>query len=648
MMRTADSESTPRVWDRSRTLTDWQCPRRRYWGYEFDGRGITNPHTSLELTLGIAVHDALALLATQQLKTTVDIDLVAEAARQQVADAIIEGATVDVAVFAAEQGALVEGLLRGFYRHVWPRLLRDYPNIVLIEPELEYPVGDTIFMSKPDLVLGDTQGDLHIIEYKTTSTKKEEWITSWETAVQVHAQARAVGHVHGTTPLDTTVVGLYKGYCLTPETPVLTADLRWIPVGDLKVQDHLAAFEEQAGNNRSGGKALRNWQDATVTRTGRQTLPCYQIVLSDGTQFTCTGQHKWLTAQEGQGMGSAKWTTTEDLTCKHRIVKIIEPWKGLGEFEPYDAGYLAGAFDGEGSLVTMQFDSGGKEYASLNLNFTQNPNQMLVQMKRLCDKYGITWSGNQRTSGRRSETMQMYGKIKLLSLLGKIRPARLLPKLDFNRLGMIKHLPVRPVRVVEKRFVGPREVVTLETSTGTFIANGFASHNSSYGKQNSPFCYGYLRAGNPPFTPDIWRYDYAAGYKRTPVWDKSGGVKQWVERMPDEVIAEQFPCTPPIHLNYELIDRWFTQRSLREKEMELTQQALAMPNLDPEMRQGLLDVTYPQHFSQCQPGYGHPCEFKRICHGNVTDPLNAGYQYREPHHAREMNQFQAEETSSDA
>src|SRR5258708_9057575 len=130
-----------RLYDRSRVTTDWQCPRKRFWQYEYAGKGIVSGNTNLELWLGITVHDGLAAIATQYLAGTVDIDAIAIAGRKQMYDSLMgtgEAFLQDEYNFACEQGALVEGLLRGFYRAVWPRLLGQYPIVRMIEQEIHY------------------------------------------------------------------------------------------------------------------------------------------------------------------------------------------------------------------------------------------------------------------------------------------------------------------------------------------------------------------------------------------------------------------------------------------------------------------------------------------------------------------------------
>lgn len=199
--------------DRSRTTTDWGCQRRRYLQYHYDGRGIVSGNIQLELFLGTTLHDALAAIAISHPNT--DIDLIASTAATQVVSTLTEanGNGDDSVLFAHEQASLIEGLLRGYFKVVWPRLIDTYPEIVAVEQEMTYKVGDRIvFMSKPDLILGDREGNWTYVEFKSTSSKKEEWINSWGTAVQVHSTVRAVEETLGKAPIATIVQGLYKGY----------------------------------------------------------------------------------------------------------------------------------------------------------------------------------------------------------------------------------------------------------------------------------------------------------------------------------------------------------------------------------------------------------------------------------------------------
>ena len=359
--------------DRSRIVTDWTCPRKRWWQYEFGGRGIQPDVTSLELFLGTALHDGFARIGDSHV-AGVDIDAIASQAQRDVFESLSatpvgEIPDPDTLTFAAEQAALVEGILRGFYRYGWPRLLQEGWKIVAVEREVLYSISAILkFMSKPDLILEDPEGNWWYVEFKSTSSKKSSWIDQWATAVQLHSSVEAVRETLGHEVTGVIVQGLYKGY-------------------------------------------------------------------------------------------------------------------------------------------------------------------------------------------------------------------------------------------------------------------------ESYGRQNSPFCYAYVRAGNPPFTQDQVRYDYQAGFRRQPVWERNGGVASWVAGMPDEILADQFPQVPPIFLKEELIADFFRQTHLREDEIAAGMAYIAAGGDLTSM----LNEVFPQRFDQCSPGWGRGCSYRRLCHGRVDDPLSQGYTYRVPHHQPEVD-----------
>lgn len=359
-----------RLIDRTRTVTDWKCPRARYWGYEYLGRGIVKKGTSLPLFMGILIHDAMAAIATlTQLGKPVPIDEIADAARLDMVKNLTD--SLDVVIpeameFACEQAALTEGIIRGVYKHVWPRLMEMYPKIVYVETEMEYLLSDGyVFMTKPDLIVEDREGELVYLEYKSTSSKQEKWIQSWDTAVQLHSSIKATEATTGRKPSYVQIVGMYKGY-------------------------------------------------------------------------------------------------------------------------------------------------------------------------------------------------------------------------------------------------------------------------ESYGKQSSPFCYAYKKFGNPPFTQDQVQYEYKAGFRRFATWELPGGTKGWVDSMPENVLANQFPMTAPILVNDDLVDAFFRQRLAREREIA---------NLPPDHNLYDLDSVFPQKFDQCVPSFGWSCEYKKLCHGRVDEPLQEGFELRTPHHARELEEL---------
>lgn len=388
-----------RLYDRSRVTTDWTCPRMRFLNYELEGKGIVPSLSAFPLWMGTTLHDGLSAIARDHLlpctgpetnglkwegAQPLGIDLIASTAEAQMRESLLANSSgvQEEVDFAFEQGALVEGILRGFYRHVWPRLIQEYPLILHIEEEMEFSHDGLLFMSKPDLVLAkEDRSEIVYVEYKSTSSKKEGWINSWETAVQLHSTIKAI-----------------------------------------------------------------------------------------------------------------------EATCHEKVDKVI----------------VQGLFKG----------------------------------------------------------------------------------------------------------------------------------GESYGKQNSPFCYLYERKGQPPFSKDEVLYSYRGGFKRTPVWERAGGVRAWVQEMPEDVLADQFPQAPPIFVKDELVSSFFRQRAWREKEIGLALDMLE--GLEGEEGRGLLDVAFPQRFDKCREpwgegGKGRKCDYLRICHGGVEGVSEgtpaAGFEWRVPHHLPEEERW---------
>lgn len=370
---------------RPRAEADWECPRRRYWLYEFDGKGLNAEVESFEMFFGTTQHDGLAAIATfhRDQKGDVPIDLIATTAHQQMFEKLMNegvGKPEEIENFAREQAALSEGLLRGFYMHVWPRMMAEYPRILAIETDVSFrhnlsgeadPNGQFEFLAKPDLVMASEDMEQIIYrEYKTTANKKEKWINSWDKSVQVHATRAAITQSLKIEPTGVIVQGLYKGY-------------------------------------------------------------------------------------------------------------------------------------------------------------------------------------------------------------------------------------------------------------------------ESYGKLATPIAYAYHKWGNPPFTKTETLYEYKPGFRRYPSWQLEGGVKKWVEEMPEDVIMEQYPCTPVIFPDDDLLTRFFRQRALRELEIASARQSLA--DIGPEaFKQQVMDTAFPQHNHKCKPAWGFECPMQVLCFGSINDPLKAGFSYRRPHHAAEV------------
>jgi Rad3-related DNA helicase len=268
--------------------------------------------------------------------------------------------------------------------------------------------------------------------------------------------------------------------CLTPDMRVLTADLRWIPSGDVKEGDVLAGFDEESpSTNRS-----RQWRKSVVTGCFRYKKPCYKLTLEDGAEVKCSIDHMWLVTNPAHGH---KWAKTDNLrvpssTCKlsSYLGRVLDIWS---EGRDWRSGYIAAAFDGEGSLChTINIWNRGGPNTNIALAFTQTDNEMLYKLMDILREEQINFrhykSDPKPPVGRKRKcknNVNITGREDILRMLGWSRPVRLLPKFDVERVGSLR---VSRTKIVEREYIGFQEVVVMETTTRTFIAEGFASHNS--------------------------------------------------------------------------------------------------------------------------------------------------------------------------
>lgn len=111
-------------------------------------------------------------------------------------------------------------------------------------------------------------------------------------------------------------------YCVTPETKILTSDLRWVRADSIKVGDKLIGFDE----NPPKRYGQRKFKESFVEDVGEIERPCYRINLSDGTTVTCSEEHQWLVFTSGS---RTVWKKTKDLVTTDRIYKVCDVWDEL-------------------------------------------------------------------------------------------------------------------------------------------------------------------------------------------------------------------------------------------------------------------------------------------------------------------------------
>lgn len=164
-------------------------------------------------------------------------------------------------------------------------------------------------------------------------------------------------------------------------------------------------------------------------------------------------------------------------TWSSKIVKKIMDLREDGKGREFKRGYISGIFDAEGSY------SGG---------ILRIHNKDIEKIKRI-EEYGkeFNFSFKREEYEKDHFTLRLSGRIgDKINFFSLTNPSLSRKK---NILGTAKFFSESKIKEVEK--IGEEEVYNLETTSSTFFANGFASHNCWARKFTERF--------NRKFTPSL-------------------------------------------------------------------------------------------------------------------------------------------------
>jgi deoxycytidylate deaminase len=269
-------------------------------------------------------------------------------------------------------------------------------------------------------------------------------------------------------------------HCTAPSHRTLTTDLRWVELGGVKIGDTLIGFNEFP-LTRSG----RKYRKSVVEHVDFAKEPVFRVIFNDNSKIICTAEHLWLLGVRSNNV--RRWRRTDELLIppknprltkdglahhSSKIYKLFTPWTTATD---YDAGYLAGLLDGEGSISKQGH----------TLQFAQRPGVVLDEALRLlkarAQDFNL-WTQSFPMQGGLGKkdclAAHIRGKLpERLSFLGTIRPKRLLGKLNPDKFGRMHSSPHRIRCVMAVEPAGTQEIVKVQTSTHTMIVEGFPMHN---------------------------------------------------------------------------------------------------------------------------------------------------------------------------
>ena len=277
-------------------------------------------------------------------------------------------------------------------------------------------------------------------------------VAGHQQGLQIHTGSRADGK---------RLTSIIAGSCLTPDHKVLTSDLKYVALGDIKVGDTLVSFDEEVVNKRS-----RRYKTGTVEALQHRVKEVFEVKLESGKKFKVTADHRWLVKTGSRYY----WKTTDTLRKGTCIPKLFDEWSFNYSRE---AGWLEGMYDGEGSL-SQRTTTGG---TAMQLSISQNEGPVLDRLRHALEIwYGptVTYTPN----GRNCRQLRLQGGTnRIAKFLGEIRPSRLLAKFKPEFLGRINSSDSNNDKVVSITRLGPMEIVEIAIDAKTMIVEGYPHHN---------------------------------------------------------------------------------------------------------------------------------------------------------------------------
>lgn len=259
------------------------------------------------------------------------------------------------------------------------------------------------------------------------------------------------------------------GFCLDPSTRVLTADLRWVPIDSLRPGQELVSTDEMP----AGGKKGRRLRRAVLQARNEVFEEAYRLEMSNGQTLIATGQHRFLSKRRGST--TTTWRRVEKMREGDPIRHITEPW---GPSEGDDR-WVGGIIDGEGCLRAAK----GEVTISQCAGPVYDTARLYLEERGYTFREDVDHRTPEDSSklGERPVGRLILGRLnELFRLVGQTRPVRFVD----GRWWEGRELPGKRSGVAWatiERIVplGKRRMIDIQTSTQTFIAEGFVSHNST-------------------------------------------------------------------------------------------------------------------------------------------------------------------------
>ena len=279
-------------------------------------------------------------------------------------------------------------------------------------------------------------------------------------------------------------------HCNTAEAPIWMADLSFKNISEINVGDEVIGWsvEPKLDNNwgcrvvnctrpkpeTERGLRIPKLTKSTVLHTSARMADVVKVTLESGRIIRCTADHRWL-HRPGCGNNDYKHTHPRNdprweiisrseiygpPEVGHVLAHVITPTKAISTDLLQAAGWLGGIYDGEGCNMTIT------QCIKHNPDVHQRIGDVLTLLGFDCTKLQSGKSGWRINNGRQ-------GIVDLINISNPVRKNKLI-KYVYGRLS------AEPDRIIKVEQDGTELVYALKTTTGNYVAWGYASKNCDF------------------------------------------------------------------------------------------------------------------------------------------------------------------------
>lgn len=258
--------------------------------------------------------------------------------------------------------------------------------------------------------------------------------------------------------------GYRHWYCNPPEAPIWMADLTFKPLGEVRVGDEVIGWgpgpnlRASRAKNPDKPSAVRDaLQVSTVLSIAEREAPIVRVEMESGRVVRCTADHRWLNGQRPGRNSPSYWITPK--VGRYLSHVVDEPPEVPADLERL-AGWLGGIYDGEGSWIQI---SQCPEV---------NP-EVHAAIEAALNKLDIPHTAGGPTNGGHFFTLT-GGRQGYLEFLHKCQPVK--RSSIANKIIGGKRFAQKD-RIVSVEPDGYGTVLSMTTTTGNYVAWGYASRN---------------------------------------------------------------------------------------------------------------------------------------------------------------------------